>query len=240
MISPSRDSSGNADALALDSDHLAALVQFASLGMMTKALLHDLASTVQGIQCALEEIQYEAADRIGDLPDVVEGFETCTSLSHRMIELFRAANSFMGSSRINGGSCHASEVVHLAQSVCYPYVRHRATLRIGDIPDVAITASRSSVVQVLVDLLRSAADASPSGGTIDLEVCEREHEVCFRVTDDGAGGAPQLGFGETDAHQMSLSTSAAILASEGGSIYYRLAPERGAELEVRVSKSPQA
>jgi signal transduction histidine kinase len=56
----------------------------------------------------------------------------------------------------------------------------------------AVTVARHKLLQVFVNLLLNARDASPEGGSIRLSGGEKESEVWLSVADEGAGMDPEV------------------------------------------------
>lgn len=55
-----------------------------------------------------------------------------------------------------------------------------------------VEVSRSDLFQVLLNLLQNAIDASSPGGDVVLTVAEQDGQLCWSVTDRGAGIAPDV------------------------------------------------
>lgn len=222
--------------------HLAALERRAALGTMTAAMVHDIASIVQGVQCAMEEIEFLLGDQPQGSPELREAVENGAELSGRMLNLFHATSHFLRSRSIAGMPSSVAVLVDRARLITDAYVRTRATVRIGELPEIAVQASEAVVVQTLVSLLRNAADASPPDGFIDIEVFDHGDQVRFVVTDDGPGVPASIGTehfelfastrDEPKGFGLGLAISAAVLAEHGGALRYRRALARGAEFEI--------
>ncbi|MCA0994252.1 sensor histidine kinase [Alloyangia pacifica] len=68
---------------------------------------------------------------------------------------------------------------------------HRLTLSIApDLPDVHVDAPRLQAC--LLELVKNACDAMPTGGTLELAVLRRGRSVCFELSDSGPGIAADL------------------------------------------------
>ncbi|HUH01669.1 MAG TPA: sensor histidine kinase [Kofleriaceae bacterium] len=225
---------------------LAALERRAAVGTMTAALVHDIASIVQGAQCAMEEIQFLLEDHAQGTPELREAIGNGAELSSRMLNLFHAMSHFLRSRSVAGMPSSVALLVDRARLITDAYVRTRAAVRIGELPDVAVAANEALVLQTLVNLLRNAADASPDGGFIDIEVFDDGDRVRFVVTDDGPGVAKSIarelfepGVSARDAGEgfgLGLAISAGVIAEHGGTLRYRRAPGRGAEFEMTLPK----
>lgn len=71
-------------------------------------------------------------------------------------------------------------------------LRHRCqiTLNLGAIPRVSI--DKSSIRQLLLNMVRNAIEAMPRGGTITIKTFEQEGKALLAITDEGEGIAPDL------------------------------------------------
>jgi signal transduction histidine kinase len=107
---------------------------------------------------------------------------------------------------------------------------------VGDVPEAYIFAGESLFLHVLANVLRNAANASPAGGLIDLDVRVVEDHLEFVVTDDGPGVASEIAdtmfepFASTTANGtgLGLAMAAYVMENLGGRIRYRKVPNRGA------------
>ena len=127
------------------------------------------------------------------------------------------------------------------------YVRERAQLRVGELPLVDIEVSEALFLQVLANLLRNAANASPTTprGVVDLKVRVTDAEVIFTVVDDGPGVAPEIADFMFEAfasssHQgtgLGLAISAYVVQMLEGRLSYRKDPDRGACFTVALLAS---
>lgn len=238
--------SRRADADPAARTQLAALARRAALGTMTAAMVHDVASIVQGLQCALDEIHFLLADQVEASPELREAVGNGNEMSTRMLNLFHAMSHFLRSRSISGMPSSVELLVDRARLICDAYVRTRATVRIGALPDLALDVSEALILQVLVNLLRNAADASPADGFIDIEVFDDGEWARFVVTDDGPGVAAELvdeifepfvtAKGEREGFGLGLAISASVIAEHGGTLRYRRAPGRGAAFEMLLPK----
>ena len=116
------------------------------------------------------------------------------------------------------------------------YVRERATLRIAPVPEALVAVAESLFLQVLANLLRNAANASPKGGAINLVVRATDTEITMVVTDDGAGVALDIAdsmfepfaTNTVEGTGLGLAIAAYVMHMLGGRIQYRKDPTRGA------------
>jgi signal transduction histidine kinase len=130
----------------------------------------------------------------------------------------------------------AGRLVERAVKLAGGFVRDRAKLRVSELPQVDVAVAESLFLQVLANLLRNAANASPKHGIVDLRVTANDTEVVFTVIDDGPGVPAEIAdymFEPFAAHTsestgMGLAIAAYVMQMLGGKISYRKDPTRGA------------
>lgn len=208
------------------------LMRQATVGAMTASLLHDLASMMQSLSGALCDIMSTAGEVPG-LRDAV--FDVCMA-GDEAFQLFVQTRKFIRGSEVACRTASAKKVVEGAVRGFSGAVRERCRLEVGEIPDVAVSISEPLFSQVLINLLRNAAKASPPDGLVDIQVVVAGAEVTFSVCDDGPGVSPELGdmifdpfaSGPLESKGLSLAISAYIMELLHGRLNYRRMPGRGA------------
>jgi two-component system sensor kinase FixL len=128
------------------------------------------------------------------------------------------------------------KIIQRAVRLAGGYVRERAQLRVGELPEVEVSVAEPLFLQVLVNLMRNAANASPQHGVVDLKVRTTTTEIIMTVVDDGPGVAPEIAdymfepFASTthEGTGLGLAISAYVMQMLAGRISYRRAEGRGA------------
>ena len=227
-------------------DRMNQLVRQATLGALTSSLLHDLASTMQGLTAALEAI----GEIGGDQPELADAVSDAHAAGDEAVQLFVQMRKFIRDGEVTRKPIRLERLVERALKIAGGPVRERADLRVAPLPAIEVPVSESLFLQVLANLLRNAANASPTGGAIDLAVRVKGDELLFTVTDDGPGVAPAIAdtmfepFASTSAEGtgLGLAISAYVMQLLGGRISYRKDPARGAcfsvTLPLRVPDAP--
>lgn len=216
------------------------LVRQATLGALTSSLLHDLASTLQTLSGALSEISLLAdgdARFAGPVNDATVAGDTA-------LQLFINMRKFIRGGEVQTRPIPVFRLVDSAVRIAGGYVRERATLDVHPMPDASILGGESLLLQVLSNLLRNAANASPPGGKVDVEATATADEVVITVTDDGPGVAPAIAdsmfepFATTtqDGTGLGLAIAAYVIQLHKGRISYRKHPTRGACFQVRLHR----
>jgi len=216
------------------------LMREATLGAMTSSLLHDLASTMQALSAALSEITAHGSE----VPAIREAVTDANAAGDEAIQLFVQMRKFIRDGEVRVKPMPASRLVERAIKLAGGYVRDRAQLRVGQLPSVEVSVAESLFLQVLANMLRNAANASPPHGVVDLRVTASEREVVFTVIDDGPGVAPEIAdtmfepFATSAAEGtgLGLAIAAHVMQMLGGKISYRKDPTRGACFSATLSR----
>lgn len=213
---------------------MARLMRQATVGAMTSSLLHDLASTMQTLTVALNEIQMIAAD--GDTVGMADAVAEASSAGDEAVQLFVQMRKFIRGSEITNKPVKTKKLVERAVRLAGGYVREKCRLEVGDIAEATVMIAEPLFLQVLVNLLRNAANASPSHGVVDLDCRVVGDEVVFSVRDDGPGVSPEIGeimfepfaSGTPEGTGLGLAISAYVMQLVHGRLSYRREPDRGA------------
>ncbi|MBL9014597.1 MAG: response regulator [Myxococcales bacterium] len=218
------------------------LMRQATMGALTSALLHDLASTVQTLSASLNDLSEHAESRAPELADAVA---EATAAGAEAIELFVQMRKLIRDGEVKLQPISADRLVARINRQAGGFVRQKATLRLPKAPGVSVVASEMLLVQVLANLLRVAADASPQGGTVDLEIRTSDRDVVFTVIDDGPGVPADLvetmfdpfsaAVGESG--NFGVAIAGYVMALCDGRISYRRHPERGACFSVTIKRA---
>jgi signal transduction histidine kinase len=218
------------------------LMRQATVGALTSALLHDLASTMQSLSGALSVVTEVAGT---DAPELREALAEANSAGNEAIELFVQMRKFIRDGVVVRRPVTLKRLLDRVTRLAGGSVRATATLRISEIPEMAVDVSETLFVHVLVNVLRNAAHASPEGGVIDVKILTSETEIVFSITDDGPGVAPEIAdtmfepFASVtdESTGLGLAISAYVMQMCGGRISYRKDPERGACFSVTLPRA---
>jgi signal transduction histidine kinase/DNA-binding NarL/FixJ family response regulator len=218
------------------------LMRQATIGALTSSLLHDLASTMQALTAALADVTALAAEGQPGLDDAVAD---ANAAGEEAIALFVQMRKFIRDGDVARKPVPLSRAVERAVRIAGGYVRERAKLRVGELPEADISVAEALFLQVLANLLRNAANASPEVGIVDLKARLTETEVVITVTDDGPGVAPEIAdtmfepFASTtrEGTGLGLAISAYVMQMLEGRISYRRDPERGACFTVTIPRA---
>ena len=108
---------------------------------------------------------------------------------------------------------------------------HNIHLELNDIPDINI--DKKEIRQVLLNLVRNAVEAAPSGGTITVKTEFVNEQVVLSVQDTGPGIAKDI----IDKLGTPFVTTKDTGTGLGLSVCYRIADRHNAKLEVQTSSN---
>ncbi len=208
------------------------LMRQATLGALSSSLLHDLAATMQALSGALGELSMMADDQ----PDLRAAVSDATAAGEDAIQLFVQMRKFIKGGTVETRRMTLRTMIDRAVKLVGGYVRERARLVVEELPAVEIAVSEALFLQVLGNLLRNAANASPRDGTISVSARSTGHEIALSVVDDGPGVDLQIAdhmfepFTTTggEGTGLGLAISSFVMQMFGGRISYRRHPQRGA------------
>lgn len=113
--------------------------------------------------------------------------------------------------------------------------------------DAVVDARAAELVQVLVNLLANAIDATPAGQRVTLRTRTLDDAVLFEVEDEGAGMSPEVAahafepfFTTKDVGQgtgLGLSVAWSIVEAHGGQLSVKSAPGAGTTMTVRLPRA---
>jgi signal transduction histidine kinase len=221
--------------------------KLAYLGEISTSIAHDVNNPLGVVILNAGFLKRRLA--AGQLPAECEGEVKRTWRAARRATL--VVQKFLQFSRYSSGSGRvlhrpvnlkalADEVVELLED----RLRNSpATVRV-DVPDGLdpVPCDEQGVLQVLINLVANALDASVAGGEVVLEVRVEESRVFLRVKDCGEGMSSETlarvsePFYTTKDHGTGLgvSISRSIIESHGGTLDYRSEPGVGTTATVEL------
>jgi len=264
--------SGDLERRLLHSDRLAAMGQLAAgvahevnnPAAFVTANLCMMSEYVDQLRRAMTDVESRAehddmlARHAGAIEEAHSVSETLRDLGQIILEniegmgrisaILRDLRNF---SRIEEGQVelvHPNEIVNSACSLAHNQIRHRAQLikELGDVP--SLPADRNKLVQVLMNLLMNAAQATPDGDNrahfIRVATLERDGQVHITVTDNGCGISPEhrerifepffTTKGRDRGTGLGLALCAEISRQHGGDIDVRSEVGKGSRFDVRL------
>ncbi len=189
----SRDNNG--DIVVLIEDHTEAvnLIQnsidnerLASVGRLAAGVAHEIGNPVTGIACIAQNLEHET-----EASQVAESAQQILSQTRRinrivqsLINFSRGGNVLAAAQNDVSISAAADEAIQLLT-----LSEEQQDLRfISDIdPSLIISGDYHQLLQVFLNLLSNARDASPQGGSVNIEARAAEQEIVVTISDQGEG-----------------------------------------------------
>ncbi|GAB2790080.1 two-component system sensor histidine kinase CbrA [Halomonas shantousis] len=170
-------------------DELRHAERLASIGQLAAGVAHEIGNPVTGISSLVQNLRYDTTD-----PAVLETADQIQQLTTRISRILQSLTAFAhGGQHPQAGHVEkvalhditeqALHLIHLARSGQDVHYYNRCP------EDLMIMGNAQHLVQVMINLLGNARDASPQGGEVTIEACRDREGIRLNVTDAGQGVA---------------------------------------------------
>jgi len=224
-------------------DRLVAAERLAAVGRLASGVAHEI-----GNQLSLLGYAELLAERFQGQPDVKELTDPLLAARRRMSNMVASIREFV---RGGGAQTYTRERQLLAPIVdeALSILRFEPALKLRKIEkrpfdlEAAAIVNREKVLQVLINLIRNAIQATLEGGRIRLGVSERDDDAIIEVEDDGVGIEPDdqpriwEPFFSTKGEAgtgLGLGICRRIIEEHGGTIVVSSSPGAGARFTIRL------
>ncbi|TDB03174.1 ATP-binding protein [Halomonas marinisediminis] len=173
-------------------DELVHAARLASIGQLAAGVAHEIGNPITGISSLAQNLRYEADD-----PEVVETTEQIQQLTDRVSRIVSSLVGFAHGGRHLAGRelapvaiaevvDEAIHLIHLARSREDVGFDNRCSR------EACVEGDAQRLLQVMVNLLGNARDASGPGDSVTIETVPEGPGVRVSVTDEGAGIDPSV------------------------------------------------
>ncbi|MCH9691783.1 MAG: PAS domain S-box protein [Gammaproteobacteria bacterium] len=159
--------------------------RLASVGRLAAGVAHEIGNPVTGIACLAQNLQFETEN-----PQVLETAQQILSQTQRISRIVYSLVNFSHSG--NRERTHAPIDLHTCveeaiQLLSLQRDKTQVTF-INQLPsDLTAPGDNQRLIQVFINLLSNARDASPEGDQITIEGYRQASFSCIVVTDNGPG-----------------------------------------------------
>ncbi len=216
--------------------------RLSSLGTLAAGIAHEINNPLGAIEFAATLARQELSDplAVGQyLADIRESVARCARIVRGVMQFGRDGGVLRGRVNLN-------ETIRYVARLCRAYlVGRNAELTFelaADLPDVL--ANETDMEQLLTNLVRNAAEALQTSGTVVLRSCALQDQVRLQVQDSGVGmTAEQIGrafdpFFTTRIADggtgLGLSVCYGIVQRHGGQISIESVPNMGTTVTVQL------
>ncbi|WP_226666146.1 ATP-binding protein [Microbulbifer aggregans] len=159
--------------------------RLASVGRLAAGVAHEVGNPVTGIACLAQNLQFESEN-----PEVLETADQILSQTQRISRIVHSLVSFSHSGSQDTDKApvdlHAC-VEEAVQLLSLQRDKTQVTFENRVPADLIAQGDNQRLIQVFINLLSNARDASPDGGNIEIDGYIRAGLACVSVTDDGPG-----------------------------------------------------
>jgi signal transduction histidine kinase len=166
--------------------------RLASIGRLAAGVAHEIGNPVTGIACLAQNLEYE--DDPGDIRDMAREILKQTERVSRIVEsLVNFSHIGSGSGNTELGPANLADCVDEAISLLSLDRDARAVVFSNHCDrEMVVLADAQRLLQVFINLLSNARDASPDQGEITVWAQENGNQVAIHVEDQGRGIPPEL------------------------------------------------
>jgi PAS domain S-box-containing protein len=165
--------------------------RLASIGRLAAGVAHEIGNPVTGIACLAQNLESETEDsevratsrqiidqtkRISEIVQTLVGFSHGGSFASERQQTLALIECIQ----------EAVDLVHLSHGA------QKVHIRVDCVQPILVTADRTRLIQVFVNLLTNACDASEPGDQVTVRARLRNGQVVIEVIDTGEGMAQDL------------------------------------------------
>jgi len=217
--------------------------RLAAIGTTAAKIGHELANPLNGMSLTIQLLEQRLISQPSPPNDQVKA--TIKRLKDQISRLNQLAGQFHTMSRKEKYDLRPTEITGLIEDIIKDEESHFAELSIQvnrSIPTAlpVVDVDRDKIKQVLLNLIKNAAEAMPAGGTITIDASTTENTVLVEITDTGTGIAldvdPFEPFTTTkkDGTGLGLVIVRQILTAHRGKISYRSRPGEGTTFRIEL------
>jgi signal transduction histidine kinase len=219
--------------------------RLAAIGTTAAKIGHELANPLNGMSLTIQLLEQQLSRQPNPPDDQVNA--TVKRLKDEISRLNQLAGQFRAISRREEYNLRPTDISELIEDVIKIQGPHfsQSSIQVEElIPEElpVVVVDRDKIKQVLLNLIRNAAEAMPSGGKITIEVRATDNAVLLDITDTGIGIPLDMDVFEPfvttkkEGTGIGLVIVRQIVTAHGGKISYRSRPGEGTRFRIELPR----
>lgn len=165
--------------------------RLASIGRLAAGVAHEIGNPVTGIACLAQNLRFDSED-----PEILDSAEQIIKQTQRITGIVQSLVNFAHQGRdAQVSKIEAVDVKHCVNEALQLLTLDREAQPVHFVNDcpqaLIIAADNQRLIQVFINLLSNARDASDSDGEIRVTAQADHDQVQVAVCDDGSGIPPE-------------------------------------------------
>ena len=169
--------------------------RLASIGRLAAGVAHEIGNPLTGIASIAQNLHHDVEDTKSVEPFIKEQTDDILTQVNRINQIVRSLLTFSHADEVADTSHEpvdmASCVSEAIRLVRLSPDTHSLEFDVNLIDDAIVYGDANQLTQVFVNLLKNAADASPSGGTVSVQSHIDNDTLVIATSDQGPGIAPE-------------------------------------------------
>jgi signal transduction histidine kinase/HAMP domain-containing protein len=214
-------------------------------GEMAQQVAHEVKNPLTPIKLSVQHIRRAWDDRRGDFSTILsKNIQAILAEIDRLASISRSFSSFAAPRAAGADPLEPVDLRTMVDDTLALYDTGQGGMSFtGAVPALPpVTARRSEIKEVLVNLLENARGAVAADGSVRVEAARVGQDVELRVVDDGAGIAPELLPRIFEPHfstrsggtGLGLAIVRRLVESWGGTVDIESHPGEGTIVRVRL------
>ncbi len=164
--------------------------RLASVGRLAAGVAHEIGNPVTGIACLAQNLQHETEDQ--QIHEAADQILSQTQRINRIVESlinFSRGGYALNRSKQQVNLNHVlAEAIQLLTISTAQQTEQQSLEYICDLDsDLCVTGDHHQLIQVFLNLLSNARDASPEGGRITISAETEGQKIVVAISDEGIG-----------------------------------------------------
>ena len=219
--------------------------RLAAIGETSAMLAHEIANPLNSMYVLVQLVQRRVARVQGIDPKIGGTLGKLLEENRRLAGLLQEFRDFGGGRKLDKAAVDLAEVCRHVLDMHGPMLRSRGIAVEPEIADVPSTVGDAAkLTQLLVNLIKNAAEAMPEGGKLSVRLRAMDEELRIEVADTGVGIPDDVDIfaafltTKSGGSGLGLSVARQIVTGHGGTITYESVLDRGTTFTVCLAHKP--